>query len=375
MELTVQIPPQKYARAFSAAFLAALLCTILATLDMLSLAPIALACAVLSMIDPKKSRRITVIAVCILAAFLLIRFSSILSGMKQLANRLFFLSEQTQAYEYTYFRISEGAGATEAVLWLSLLASFLCGLWGNRFCAVLAAAWAFAMAYFGVTPSGVWLFLSAFAGTAAVLPSQKRWLHAFFIGILTALIFLACMLAAPNPSEAVSDLDEHLRDILSVNSAYSEQTPIPTEVPAPQIVPPPASEQQAPDHGVRHAVINALFLFLAALTLAILFIPAVIKDRAGKRSEKNRAGLHDPDNAAAIQAAYLYARRWRALDAQPADIPPEIYALWQEAAFSNHAMTQAQRDIMYRYMEQTASAVWEKANRRRRLHIRYRIAL
>lgn len=76
---------------------------------------------------------------------------------------------------------------------------------------------------------------------------------------------------------------------------------------------------------------NALFLFLilAALTLAILFIPAVIKDHAAKRSAQNREGLRAEEHSQAIHAMYLYAQRWRELgDNQP--VPEDVYAIWKK---------------------------------------------
>ena len=72
---------------------------------------------------------------------------------------------------------------------------------------------------------------------------------------------------------------------------------------------------------------------------------------------------------------YLYARRWRTLSDAPGAIPEEIYAIWQEAAYSDHAMKDAQREQVRTYMKETAQSVWEAADRRKRLRIRYRICL
>ena len=72
---------------------------------------------------------------------------------------------------------------------------------------------------------------------------------------------------------------------------------------------------------------------------------------------------------------YLYAMRWRALEPAPEPVPEEIYGIWQEAAFSGHKMGEDQRQILRDYMETTAKAVWQRADRRQRLRIRYRLCL
>jgi hypothetical protein len=192
--------------------------------------------------------------------------------------------------------------------------------------------------------------------------------------VLIVGIALGCARLAPEPNKTISQWDEDLRDALAFSSVTYEQMPVPTEVPEPEIVPPPSIEQEQPDHGVQRKLINVLFFVLAALTLAILFIPAVIKDRAAKRSEQNREGLQAEDHSKAIHAMYLYAQRWRELgDNQP--VPEAVYAIWQEAAFSDHPMTGEQRNIVHCYMVDTAKRIWEGADWKMRLRIRYQWCL
>lgn len=371
MEIHFTHSDRRYDNVFSALFLAAILCNVLAALDWLRLLPFALMGTVLPLIPQAKHRKVLW---GILAAWLALRFPSILDGGKLLANRLFSLSEQTQSYEYDYFTTS-AQSAVEAVLWLSMLAGSFRALWGNRFNAVLCGVWLTAMAYFGVTPGTLWLIVLLIGAILNALPRQQRWFHGLIAGILVGSIALAVTGIAPEPSRAVSALDERLRDVLAAAPVTYEQTPVPTEVPEPEIVPQPQTELEQPDHGVQRAVINILFFILAALTLALLFIPAIIKDRAAKRSEKARSGFDDPDCGAAIRAMYLYAQKWRKQKDPPGDIPVEIYAIWQEAAFSDHTMTEAQRDTVHAYMKETAETVWAQADWKKRLHIQYRVGL
>ena len=364
MEIRFTQSRRDYQAVFPAVFLFAVFAAVFATLQWLHLLPFALAGIAVTFVPPKY-RKILWLA---LAAFVLIRFGAVWNGSKILANRIFLLSEQTQSYEYSYYTVT-GESCTEAVVFLSLLAGMI------NCPAVLAGLWIIAMAYFGITPQGVWLAMLLMASLISALPRQHRWFYGLIVGILVVAIAFATANIAPEPSKAISDLDEQLRDCLAIGAVTYEQEPIPTEVPEPEIVPQPETELQQPDHGVHQKVINILFMILAALTLALLFIPAVIKDRAGKRSEQARVGFDDPDHAAAIKAMYLYAQRWRKISDLPMEIPVDVYAIWQEAAYSDHAMTAEQREIVHAFMVETAYAVWNAADKKKQMYIRYRVCL
>ena len=351
-------------KIWDAVCLIAMLAAVLATLEWLHLLPFGLVGVAVTFV-PSKYRKFLWLA---LAAFALIRFGAVWNGTKILANRLFWLSEQTQSYEYSYF-IVKGESCAEAVVFLSLLAGMI------NFPAILAGLWAIAMAYFGITPNAIWLALLLLAGLISALPRQHRWFYSLVVSILVLAIAFAAANIAPEPSKAVSELDEQLRDRLTIGAVTYEQKPIPTEVPEPEIVPQPETELQQPDHGVQQKIINILFMILAALTLALLFIPAVIKDRAEKRSEQARAGFDDPDHAVAIKAMYLYTQRWRKLSDSPMEIPVDVYAIWQEAVYSDHAMTAEQKEIIHSYMVETAYGVWNAADKKKQMYIRYRVCL
>lgn len=374
MELKFTQSTRKYAQVLPALFLAAVICNVFAALDWLHLLPAALVGVILPLIPQTKRRQVQDVLWGFLAAWLLLRFASILDGMKLLANRMFALSQQTQSYEYDYFTTS-GESPVEAVLWLSILAGTLCSLWGNRVNGVLCGGWMLAMAYFGVTPGAVWLASLMLAAFWSALPGQQRWFHGVLVAVLLCVIALTVTRITPEPMKGISALDDRLRDALAAAPVAYEQTPVPTEVPEPEAVPQPETELEQPDHGVQRIAVNVLFLLLAALTLALLFIPAVIKDRAEKRRQRSRAGLRDPDNAAAIRAMYLYARKWLALSEFAPEIPAEIHAIFQEAAYSDHAMTEQQRETMRSFLVETAAAVWQASGWKQRLDIQYRIGL
>ena len=364
MEIRFTQPKRDYQIVYSAVLLTVVYAVMLATLEWLHLLPIALS-GVAAIFVPPKYRKFLWIA---LAAFAVVRFGVVWNGTKILANRLFWLSEQTQSYEYSYFNV-KGESCAEAVIFLSMLAGIV------NSPAILAGLWVVAMAYFGVTPDGAWLAMLLMAGLVSALPRQHRWFYGLVVGVLVLAIAFAAANIAPEPSKMISEWDERLRDGLAIGAVTYEQEPIPTEVPEPEMIPQPETEYQQPDHGVQQKMINILFMILAALTLALLFIPAVIKDRAEKKSEQARAGFDDPDHAAAIKAMYLYAQRWRTLSDSPMEIPVDVYAIWQEAAYSDHAMTAEQRETVHAFMVETACAVWNAADKKKQMYIRYRVCL
>ena len=358
----------------SALFLAAAAAMILETLGARELLLPALA-GVLPVLLPRSRKKTVEYGLpAALAFWLVLRAGSVLDGAAGLANRLFARSEAVQAYAYDYF-VTRGTGGGETVLFCALALGWLCRRWGNGVLLALCGLWAGAMAYFGVTP-GPWILAAVLlCGLLTVLSPKGRLGWGVLAGLLVTLVTMACLNLAPEPIPAVSRLDETLRDGLALRSAAVERIPIPSQVPEPEHLPPDRVEQEQPDHGVQRRLVNVLFWVLAALTLLVLFVPAVIRDRAAKRAEANRADLRAEDPARAIRAMYLYAMRWRALEPTPEPVPEEIYGIWQEAAFSGHKMGEDQRQILRDYMETTAKAVWQRTDRRQRLRIRYRLCL
>lgn len=374
MEIQFTNSHRNFPNVLPALFLGAILCNVFAVLDWWYLLPFALIGVILPLIPQVRYRKAQYVLWGVLGAWLLIHFGPILDGGKLLANRMFALSESSQSYEYDYFTVS-GESAEEAVLWLSMLTGTLCALWGNKSNAVLCGLWLLAMAYFGVTPGIFWLTVLALGGFLSVLPGQHRWFYGLITVAAVAGIAFAVSALAPEPSDAVSSLDDHLRDVLAASPVTYEQTPVPTEVPEPELVPQPSTQLEQPDHGVQKAAANILFFLLAGITLALLFVPAIFKDRAAKKRQKARAGFDAPDHGAAIRAMYLYAQRWRKLSQRAGQIPAQVQEIWLEAAYSDHIMSQGQRDTVYAYMKETAEKVWQESDWKMRLRIRCRIFL
>lgn len=378
MEVKFAKTGRSWVSVISACFLASILCAAVATLDWLHLLPFALAGVLIPLMYPfvphKYKKYATGIPLGLAGLFLLIRFAPVLDGLKLLINRLFSQSELTQSYEYDYFTTT-GENAAEAVVLLSILAGMGAALWKQWFNGVLAAITVVAMAYFGVTPELPWLAALVLTAAWSMLSGKHRMIYALVVCLLVGGIAMASAKIAPEPNQTVSVWDEQLRDVLAGSPITYEQIPIPTEVPEPEIIPNPDTEKEQPDHGVRNLAINILFIILATITALLLFVPAIIKDLAEKRRKKNREGLDAQDHAAAIRAMYLYAKRWGMLSATPIGPTAEVYKIWQEAAYSDHTLTEEKREIMHRYVVDTATAVWQAAPRKKKLMIQYKLAL
>ncbi len=320
-----------------------------------------------------KRRRVGVTAAlfAVLAVFFALRSAELLNGLKLLANRVFERSEAQQAYEYAYFSVSQSTAALhEGLAFASLSAALLfclhCG-------PALTGAFLLAQAYFGVTASAGWLLLLLFSAALQLLPQERLWLSALltvlFLGLLALLVFTV----APEPNVRISGWEEQARDHLAIHSIFYERSPEQIEIPQAPTEPPPEPEAPLPEAVTTPRTVNVLFIVLLTLTLVLLFIPAVLRDLARKKREKNRAGITDPDPSAAIRAMYLHSRRWLRLKPEPT--PPEITELWLLAAYSDHRLEETQRAQMEQYLSGLEQRIWQSATRRERLRIRYRLCL
>lgn len=366
--------PGLFPRLRPALLFAALWCATLAAVQLLHSLPFAMIglvpLLILSFL-PKKARRMAAATLLVLSlGFFAIRFASVLNGLKMLANQVFSISESCQAYEYDYFSVTDSAASLrEGLVFVSLLTALAVFLGGGPALTVLL--WT-AQAYFGVTPPGLWLALLFLAAALYFMPEKGLWLHGLLAVLLTGLISLCVFFLAPGTSVSLSGAEETARDRLAIHSIFYEQIPELIETPEPETEPPDVQALE-PNRAVEENEINVLFYALVLLTLLLLFVPAVFRDRARKKREKNRAGFADPDCAAAIRAMYLHSRKW--LQLMPVETPRDIRDLWLEAAYSDHTLTQAQRARMEEYLARVEQTAWEAAGKRERLRIRYRLCL
>lgn len=405
--LRAVLPPLALFAALSLVFASILNVPLHAPALLMGVAVLALA----ALMPPKWSRVLLLATLAIpLGAVVL---SSTRGGAAALANRLYDASEAVNAYAYERF---ESAGEARAALpWLALLGGALCAFAARRRIGAVALflGVAFLEGYFGVTPPA-WQNLLLFAALALPLVSGGREAGsaaALLAG--AAAVTLAVCLLVPRPIAAVEAYSEHLRDELGAAAMALTQSA------------PPESEtnrvrQESRQHAeaayedgtgtareferrtenerelsLPHRVdwLRIALLLLAVVALLIVpFLPFLLFSRAQRRAEERRAAFAAADNAAAIRAMFAHTMDWlRAGGLQTENRPfaackeavekltsasfaaqyAEAASIWQEAAYSRHAMTDAQRKSVRALLDAAAETLYEKADRRTRFRMKY----
>lgn len=329
--------------------------------------------------------------------------AAVWDGIKLLANGLFTASQQRQAYIYEMLPVSAPEGrwngcVQAAMLFLGVLAAPLCAAagrgrhWASGAVFLLLAG---AGAYFGVVPA-LWLGtgLAALLGLSLLRRSTAPAKGAFLL--LAVLITLGgSALLRENPQ--ISVWEEAARDQLALQTvAYAEHWQQEPEPPMPE----QEQEEQfyRPEDALADTGGNAgvwaqrlPFVLLVLVVLLVLFVPSILADWLRKRRLQNRRGMDDADNAAAIRAMFLYTFSWLKLGGLEIRNAPysvyletleeryggfrEVLPLWQEAAYSGHAMTGEQRERMRCFTEEIRKTVLTGMNWRERFAAKYIHAL
>lgn len=357
---------------------------------------------------PRKWQRIGgggVIVLCLL--WLLLRLAAIGDGLAFLANRLFTLSEEGQNFCYTHFNVVRNA-PEESLAFVSCALGALCLLLGGAVNLALTLLLAIMVAYFGVAPGIVWLSILVFAAFANGLPKKERLLPALLIAAIVAATAFSVQTLAPEPNVKIDNIAENLweafmppapEDPESLPTEPSDAPEIPdiqdapetletikipegitlpsiipskpkTEIPATTVTPVGPAKKPTQKEAKKIPVVPILCVIL---TIAV--VSAVVVLLAGCKRKRNRAAMYVPDTAGAIRGMYLYARRWRKLNAFADEIPTEVEDIWLEAAYSDHEMTPAQLERMRAFVRSCAREAWNNLNWWKRFVVRFYHAL
>lgn len=355
------------------------------------------------------------IILILLAALVLvsvIRFATLEAGWKVLANRLFERSAQEQAYVYDMYKLS--GSEVQQGGWL-LWTSGVLGLWSGGISAVLwltlpalvpvllLGAAALILAFFGISvPLWVLILLPVSILAYAISAGQSvRFRSVLLIGMLFLLVAAAVLVLHPGEDAALVNREETLRDSMAYQTAaYPEEETV-VEIPEKPKTEIEESEFQQeestqnedlPERDWKTPLKKALVIALVAL---ILFLPSIFNDILRRRQQKNRAGIEDEDPSKAIHAIFLYTIRWLRQMGLPTDNRPyreytnevqkiasrggERYEamvdLWQESFYSEHAMTEEQREQMKQFSTSVQEEILEKMDRKQRLRVKYVEAL
>lgn len=341
-----------------------------------------------------KKQFYTVSAVLFAAAFIFLLTQ--INGMEVLMNKVFSESEKVQSYEYVYFAVDGNNGIT-ALAAMSVLYAVVCGF-VSRYCCATAAAVTLVLviaflAYFGIAASPMWMLI-LFA--VVLLSAVREITPGRAAAILLAVVVTGglCVLLSPNNFGQTAALNEKLRDTLAVNFVSNteiveelpEQTPSPT--PAPSFA-----------ERIKYLNINPngwtkthTLICIIAATLLVLFIPAVINDRYNKRVSRNRMGLQDKNNAAAVKAMFLYALKWLEIGGYSRNNLPLLesaYSLpenmrsefcnalniWQEAVYSVHDIDNEKRETVRQFADECRDYALSDKKAIQKLRIKYKYAL
>lgn len=331
------------------------------------------------------------LGVCLL--WLLLRLAFIGDGLAFLANRLFTLSEEGQAFCYTHFPVVRNA-PEESLVFVSCALGALCLLLGGAVNLVLTLLIAIMIAYFGVAPSIVWLSILVFAAFANGLPKKERWLPAVLIAVFVAVTALSVKTAVPEPSVRIDNIAENLWEKLmppapedpdSLPAEPTDATELPdiqdfpeiqetikipedfeypkvTSKPQIEIRPTTATPVSPGKKPPKKETKKIPIVPILSTILAMAVVSSAWLWFAASKRKRNRAAMYAENTAAAIRGMYFYAKRWRKLNAYCEEIPEDVEDIWLEAAYSEHEMTEAQKDRMRVYVRDSALETWNNLN-------------
>ena len=341
----------------------------------------------------------------ILVAAIVVFHSRIGGGLALLSGYFYDTAEMAQAYLYNRFPVSDAASASPdmcarlATIWISCLGGLITALptadYRRGMCAFTAGLVMLAFAYYGIIPS--WICIGVILIAGIIASSKGSLLSSLPVLLIAALLFGAIVLLDPGQNYFVSRANENIRDIFALKSSFIEnpEDPLNDLSELQKEEQEQQEKQQQEEDSVTRRVFRSAgiaFLILAAIGTAAVLYWRKLKQRI----EKNREGIDADDPAEAIAAMFPYCVRWlesygieaagRPFSSITEDIRDEMtreyayryedmYALWQEAAYSEHEMTLNQKKQMSAFMHDTIEMIREKSDFKDKVLTRIRYAL
>lgn len=338
----------------------------------------------------------------ILIAVAAVWHSTVLGGLSMLINQFYDVAEEAQAYIYDRLPggdASETAGKI-GIAWISCLLGLLTAVppaeirrKGSGLIAILIML---AFAYYGLLPSAICIAVMIAALIMAV--SRGNILSLIPVMLAALILFGGVMLADPGENYGISRMDENFRDRFAFRSALLETQDPFIEEEEPEFeeeedLEDEESEDEEYDGELgTYAVYGFILLAVAALGAA----GYLIYRRISKRIAENRKGIKSSDTREAVTAMFPYTLRWlkgygiEQPSASVTSMIPEIrnefsdsyarrfrdmYIIWSEAAYSDHAVSEEARLLMDTFMEDTIKQVKDRCKLRDRLRLKFRHAL
>ena len=359
----------------------------------------------------------TILCLCIvlLSVMALLLLPGFRESGKALCNALFEASEAVNAYEYRHFSVADGTTFISALVLtaIAVIGLYLLALVRSSriLTLLLAVGFTGVQAYFGVVFPW-WGNVLVFMLLGAVLLRAGHSLLPYMAGVLTISLMVNVLvpgihIPTENASEAVRDrlsivgqeLTEELiqslpetqktqhenrldieggmetGDGMSNDREYRYEQELEQEISKP--------------NRSNYFKIAVIFLLIVALLLGP-FLPFILLDSRRKKALARREKFDSENLSEAIRAMFLHLIAWLESCGQSAgNLPfsawtshlqmPEAYltqykraaALWQEAAYSDHTMTSAQRDEMRQILNETECILYDAADWKTRFRLNY----
>lgn len=365
--------------------------------------------ALFELIDKEKIKLIiaAVIMLALVGALFFFR-DQITSGIALIMNQ--FHDEAELAQAYLYDRMHVGSAGDEdpygcmhiATMWISAILYLVAALPPANIkraeVPALAAISMLMFAYYGLIPS--WIFIALLAAALILALSRGSALSSIAVLLVTMIAFGAVMMIDPGENYGISRADENFRDRFALKSAYlqsgdSAVDDLSTLEQDIQNKQNKGREDNESNFFARHRGIFALSILLAVL--AVLAAAALLCMRwIRRRQAANRAGIDSDDPKEAIIAMFPYSVKWLQLaglepQGKPftalipmirADVSEDygdrfsgMYELWEEAAYSDHEMTEESREEMDLFMNDTIDMIREESSLRSKVVNTFRYAL
>ena len=326
---------------------------------------------------------------------------NILNGAKSLLNNLYALSEKAQPYKYEMFSVNEEYSKTGQMLALIILGIIISGLLAlipskaKAFASFsLCAAIIIMCIYFAVLPSVVFLMLMIIGSVLMIAFETGGKAITYSVPIvLCAIVLLPLFTAIVPQSKSVSDFGDSMRDKLAPKTVYVSGVTVETvkqeelEKQERQNKEERRNEEQQKRFDPRVLVA----IIIVALISAVLLFISKLFERLNLRRDENKKDIDASDNARAVTAMFRYCvRLLKAYGAEDGinfsklKIPlnenykseyRKMNALFNEAAFSNHKISDSCRAEMLQFMNETKETINEKSSLKQKLLIKYRYAL
>jgi hypothetical protein len=328
--------------------------------------------------------------------------STVLGGLSMLINQFYDVAEEAQAYIYDRLPggdVSETAGEI-GLAWIACFFGLVTAVppaeIRRKVSGLIVILVMLAFAYYGLLPSAICIAVMIAALIMAV--SRGNILSLIPVMLVALILFGGVMLADPGESYGISRMDENFRDRFALRSALLE-TQDPTlqeempEFEEEEKLEDDESEEEEYDGEIgAYAAYGIILLALAALGAA----GYLMHRRISKRIAANRKGIKSSDTREAVTAMFPYTLRWlkgygikqldpsfasmeHALKKEFSDTYSErfmdMYNIWNEAAYSDHDVTEESRVSMETFVEDTVEAVNKKCTLRDKLRLTLRYAL